>query len=277
MNIKRILIIGGDTRFDYLLSAFAEDGYTVSRFDGSKPLKTALSECDAVVLGLPASNNDKTINAAMEEPILIKDLFRLIGGNCLLLAGKMSDAMKAVADVFSVRWIDYFDRGEFELLNAVPTCEGAIQIAMEELPITLHGADVVITGYGRIGKLLARDLQMLGANVAVCARSAQARAAAKTEGLHAVDFSALPVLAEKADVIFNTVPAQVINRNILTAAKKSLIIDLASKPGGVDISAAKDTGTRVIWALGLPGKVAPATAGNIIKETIYNIFSELGE
>ena len=83
--------------------------------------------------------------------------------------------------------------------------------------------------------------------------------------------------AENAAVIFNTVPAPIIRRDTLTAARNCLIIDLASKPGGVDISAAKDIGTRVIWALGLPGKVAPVTAGNIIKETIYNIFSELGE
>ena len=243
-----------------------------------KPLKKALSESDAVILGLPASLDDKTVNAPLcEDPILLKDLFRLIGSDCLLLAGKMSDAMKAVAEVFSVRWVDYFKREEFELLNAVPTCEGAIQIAMEELPVTLHGSDVVITGYGRIGKILARDLQMLGAHVTVCARSASARAAAKTEGLHTADFSMLPILAESASVIFNTVPSQIIHRDTLTAARTSLIIDLASKPGGVDISAAKDVGTRVIWALGLPGKVAPVTAGNIIKETIYNIFSELGE
>ena len=278
MNIKRILIIGGDTRFDYLLSSLSDDGFLVSRFDGSQPLKTALKQCDAVVLGLPASVDDKTVNANVsDEPILIKDLFRLMGGNCLLLAGKMSDAIKAVADVFSVKWIDYFNRGEFELLNAVPTCEGAIQIAMEELPVTLHGSNAVITGYGRIGKLLARDLQMLGANVTVCARSAAARATAKTEGIHAVDFSMLPVVAETATVIFNTVPTLVIGRETLCAAKNALIIDLASKPGGVDIASAKDVGTKVIWALGLPGKVAPVTAGNIIKETIYNIFSELGE
>ena len=43
------------------------------------------------------------------------------------------------------------------------------------------------------------------------------------------------------------------------------------------MDAARSMGVKVIWALGLPGKVAPVTAGNIIKETIYNIFSELGE
>jgi len=81
----------------------------------------------------------------------------------------------------------------------------------------------------------------------------------------------------KADLVLNTVPQCVINRRELTTAKNALIIDLASKPGGVDMEAAKDLGVKVIWALGLPGKVAPVTAGNIIKETICNILGELGE
>ena len=79
------------------------------------------------------------------------------------------------------------------------------------------------------------------------------------------------------DVVFNTVPDKIIGGNELLTAKNTLIIDLASKPGGVDMEKAKDLGVKVIWALGLPGKVAPVTSGNIIKETILNIFSELGD
>ena len=44
---------------------------------------------------------------------------------------------------------------------------------------------------------------------------------------------------------------------------------------GVDFDAAKDAGVRVIWALSLPGKIAPITAGKIIKDTILNILNEL--
>lgn len=278
MNIKRILIIGGDSRIDRLKDSLLADGYIVKTFSGNDTLKGALDSCDAVILGLPASKDDKYIDAPnLEEPVLIKDLFRLMGKNKLLLAGKMSDAVKAVADVFSVRWVDYFMRGEFEMLNAVPTCEGAIQIAMEEMPITLHSSNAIVTGYGRIGRLLARDLMLLGANVTVCARKPSARAAAFSDGVKAIDFQNLAEAAKSSDIIFNTVPQTVIDRRVLSLAKDSLVIDLASKPGGVDMEAAKDIGTKVIWALGLPGKVAPVTAGNIIKETIYNIFSEIGE
>lgn len=277
MNI-RILIIGGDTRIDYLAQELRNDGCSVKKFSDNDTLKGALDSCDAVILGLPASRDDKTIDAPdLKEPVLIKDLMRLMGSGKILLAGKMSERMKAIADVFSVKWIDYFMREELEVLNAIPTCEGAIQIAMEELPITLHSSKVIITGYGRIGKLLARDLKALGAKVIICARKISARAQARADGFEAIDFPSLSGSIGSADLVFNTVPHCVIDQRILREAKHTLIIDLASKPGGVDMDAARGEGVEVIWALGLPGKVAPVSAGNIIKETIYNIFEELGE
>lgn len=278
MNIERILIIGGDSRINYLSQGLLEDGFKVKTFDGSEPLKTAVEECDAVVLGLPCSRDDKTVDAPdLSESILLKDLFHIMGKNKLLLAGKMSQGTKAVADVFGVKWVDYFMREELEILNAVPTCEGALQIAMEELPITLFGCDVVVTGFGKVAQPIVSALRALGANVTVCARKPSARAKARSFGVNAVDFSSLKECMSRADIVFNTVPQCVINRRELIAAKNALIIDLASKPGGVDMEAAKDLGVKVIWALGLPGKVAPVTAGNIIKETICNILGELGE
>ena len=278
MNIKRILIIGGDTRIEYLAQSLKEEGYEVKQFGGEEPLKTAVSQCDAVVLGLPCSRDDKTVDAPnLKDEILLKDLFRIMGKEKILLAGKMSDGIKAVADVFSVKWVDYFMREELEILNAVPSCEGAIQIAMEELPITLFGANAVVTGFGKIGEMLSLMLRNLGADVTVCARRNAQRAKARTHSLHAAPFSYLGECMSSADIVFNTVPQCVIKREQLMGARDALIIDLASKPGGVDMDAARDLGVRVIGALGLPGKVAPVTAGNIIKETICNIFSELGE
>ena len=278
MNIKRILIIGGDSRTEYLGKALNEEGFCVDFFDESLPLKSAVENADAVILPLPCSRDDKTVEAPnLSEGVLLKDLFHLIGKNKLLLAGKMSDGVKAVADVFNVKWVDYFQREELEILNSVPTYEGAIQIMMEELPKTVFGSNVVVTGFGKVGEPLGAMLKKMGANVTVCARRASQRAKARIMGLQAVDFSYLPECVSDADTIFNTVPGCVIDREVLIGAKNSLIIDLASKPGGVDMEAAKDLGVKVIWALGLPGKVAPITAGNIIKETICNIFGELGE
>ena len=75
----------------------------------------------------------------------------------------------------------------------------------------------------------------------------------------------------------NTIPAKILDRELLNYVNSdSLIIDLASKPGGIDFGAAKELGKNVIWALSLPGKTAPITAGNIIYETICEIITEEG-
>ena len=79
------------------------------------------------------------------------------------------------------------------------------------------------------------------------------------------------------DIIFNTIPSLILDDEILAKVKKdALIIDLASKPGGIDFDAAKSYGLKVIWALSLPGKIAPVSSGAIIKDTIMNIIKELG-
>ena len=50
--------------------------------------------------------------------------------------------------------------------------------------------------------------------------------------------------------------------------KNTLIIDVASKPGGVDFEYAKRNGYKVIHALGIPGKIAPRTAATYMKNII---------
>jgi dipicolinate synthase subunit A len=44
----------------------------------------------------------------------------------------------------------------------------------------------------------------------------------------------------------------------------------------VDFEKARDLGVKAIWALSLPGKVAPLTAAEFIRDTVYNIMDELG-
>ena len=56
--------------------------------------------------------------------------------------------------------------------------------------------------------------------------------------------------------------------------KGTLLIDLASRPGGVDFNAAAELQIKTIWALSLPGRVAPKSAGQIIKTTILNMIRD---
>ena len=81
---------------------------------------------------------------------------------------------------------------------------------------------------------------------------------------------------EKFDVIINTIPYMLLDRDALDNVKKDvLVIDLASNPGGVDKVAIKEKQIKFVWALSLPGKVSPVTSAEFIKETLYNVVKEI--
>ncbi|MCL2035084.1 MAG: dipicolinate synthase [Oscillospiraceae bacterium] len=163
------------------------------------------------------------------------------------------------------------------IANATPTAEGAIEIALHELPVTIFGSSCIIIGYGRIAKVLARLLIAFGAKVRVAARSHSDLAWAKINGCEAVSINELSHYLCDVDCLFNTVPVTILGEEKLSILpRRCLVIDLASKPGGVDFEIAKTLGIKTIWALSLPGKVAPYTAGEIILSTIMNILTERG-
>jgi len=295
MSKKRFLIIGGDLRYFKLAMLLKKDGncVTIYGYDSilgklkeeerenieiAKNLSNAIDENDVIIGPLPCSNDDETINAPFtSEKIYLNDVFKMLKKNQIFIAGKISSKISQLAKVYNVYTLDIFEREELTVLNAIPTAEGAIQIAMEELPITLHHSNALILGFGRIGKILAKMLQGIGANVYVEARKYSDIAWIKSYNYIPVHLNELGNFVSKADVIFNTVPSLILNEEMLKLVKKDcLIIDLASKPGGVDFDKAKLLGLKVIWALSLPGKVAPESAAKFIKDTIYNMLDELG-
>ena len=193
----------------------------------------------------------------------------------LIFGGRLTEELGKQFTPHGLSIYDYFSREELAVQNAVPTAEGAIQLAMEELPITVRDARCLVTGYGRVAKALTRALTALGAHVTVAARRCSDRAAAQCEGCAAVTPDEIP-LGDGYDVYFNTVPALLFPAEVLERLPKgALLIDLASRPGGVDFTAAAACGVRTVWAQSLPGRVAPKTAAAIIRRTVFNLIREL--
>ena len=155
---------------------------------------------------------------------------------------------------------------EIAILNSIPTAEGAIQRAMEELPVTLHGSPVVVVGFGRCGMTLARMLGGIGARVCVVARGAGQRARAYEMGFEAEGIDGLKErVSPRTRAVFNTVPARLLTREVLQAMRRdAVVIDIAQTPGGTDFDAARELGIKAFLELGIPGKVAPKTAGEIL-------------
>lgn len=170
---------------------------------------------------------------------------------------------------------DFRERDDFALANAVPTAEGAIAMAMDMTDIVLHGAKVAVFGSGRIAWPLGLKLEALSASVLLVARRPDALAQAAAFGLEPVDLKEAGPRLAAVDVVFNTVPAPVLTRELLAHLPAgAVIIDLATAPGGTDFAAAASLRLRAVLAPGLPGKVAPKTAGRIVAEVVRTTILE---
>ncbi len=284
LRAKNIWVVGGDPRQAALAGLLADDGHSVHTYAleqgegmACEPSLAGADRADCVVLPLPAAGPDGGLNAPLSAGRCgLDEVLDALRPGQLVCAGMAGERLRAQAERRALMLRDYFAREELAVLNAIPTAEGAIQIAMEELPITLHNARVLVIGFGRLGKALAPRLRALGARVWVSARRYEQRAAAESMGLDSEGMERLADWLCSYDLVFNTVPAPVLGLEELAALKGgALVVDLASRPGGVDMDAAATLGVRVVWALSLPGKVAPVTSGRYIKDTVYHIMEEL--
>ncbi|MBP3917616.1 MAG: dipicolinate synthase subunit DpsA [Clostridia bacterium] len=287
----KLALLGGDLRQMVTAKSLAEDGYEVAvwgidTYAGdwggvtrAADLCSAVCGADLVVLPLPVTQDDIRLHCPLtKKNILLKDIFCVLTPGQQVIGGKVTEAVRTLASEYGITVSDYLQREELAVANAVPTAEGALAIAMAEVPYTIHGARCLVLGYGRIGKTLAHTLSAIGANVTVAARKAEDLAWIRSNGHTALSMEDL--LCDDGgplsyDIVFNTVPKQIVGASLLSRLPKDvLLLDLASAPGGIDRDYAETHGYHIVWALSLPGKTAPVTAGKIIGESIRSILKE---
>lgn len=287
---KKITFLGGDARQIMAASELASYGYCVSAFFGEEEkeetllkyisIKDAIENSDIIILPLPASVDGVLLNAPFlkSEQISLLKIVDIITVKKMVIGGRIPEnIMQALIDK-GVWVIDYFKSEAFQIENAYTTSEAALSIAMNNLKKNIRGARFAVTGYGRIARTLTELLLKLGAQVCVLARKESDIAWAKLSGASAmrIEPQSINALAHGYDIIFNTVPSWLFFESFLSSLdKNTLIIDLASSPGGVDVSAAKKLSSKVLWASSLPGKYAPESAGKLIANCIKDIVSEV--
>lgn len=283
---ETISVIGGDLRQLTLAKLLAADGCKVTvygfsnqvtdeKIEQTADISVALDN-EVVILPVPVSFDGIYINTPYsDDKITLETLTDSINPSSLVFGGRISSELSATLTKKGIKHRDYTERDELAIKNAIPTAEGAIEIAISETPITLHNSKCLVLGYGKVGKILAKSLYALGSKTHVVARKYADLALIEGHGYYPLSVNEAKSRLDEFDIIFNTIPALILGENELKKVNPdTLIIDLASKPGGVDFDTAKRLGIHVIWALSLPGRVAPLTAGMIIKETICNMIAE---
>ena len=180
---KRLAVLGGDERQIFAAHTLAQNGFSVTLWGfGEQQVSVPTLSCadawqataataDAVILPIPVSFDAIHLQcpACTGFPLRLTAIIDQMEQG-ILLGGKIPSSLRAYAEEKGIICVDYFDSEELQLRNAIPTAEGAIGIAMKELPVTLFGTSAAVIGYGRIGALLAQRLKALGMRVYVYAR-----------------------------------------------------------------------------------------------------------
>ena len=287
---KTFTIIGGDLRIIKLAKILSEDNnevyvYGLENVEELKEIKNiifceklqdAVKQSEIIIGPIPFSSDGININTPFSnKKISIRELMHNINAK-ILIAGNILPEVYDLANDEYIEIIDIMKREELAVLNTIATAEGAIEIAIANTNKIIHGSQILILGFGRIGKVLARKLAGLSAKVTCAARKDEDLAWIRAYGHMETNINTLGQNLEKYDIIMNTVPHTILTEERLKYVKQDcLLIDLASNPGGIDKKVAKERNLKLVWALELPGKVAPTTTAEFLKDTIFNVLKEI--
>ncbi|MDF9407302.1 MAG: Dipicolinate synthase subunit A [Pelotomaculum sp. PtaB.Bin013] len=283
-----VAVIGGDARYLDMIEELLASGIRVNVM--GLPVKTGTSgvvlssslvQCmngvKAVVLPILGIDDKGFLHCVLSEQTLTlkEEIMATLPADTLVFTGLAGALLKQMTTSLGLRLVELMNLDEVAILNSIPSSEGVVQMAMEMLPITIHGSSAFVIGFGRTGRTLARLLSAMGAQTGVVARKNADLARIVEMNLRPVPFAEMKSCLGEADMIFNTVPAPVLTEDILTGITSgTVIIDLATAPGGTDFHAAERLGIKAVLAPSLPGRVAPKTAGRILAEAITRYLAE---
>ena len=286
MEQQKLLILGGDRRMAYTASYLTEWGYSVCAYANScaetmadvlsvASLAEAMAFCDRIIMGIPFTRDGVTMYAPFcDETISIDDILDLTKPRHSFSVGNPGGFLTSCIKR-GARCVDYGQREDFALYNAVPTAEGILALLIGNLPVTVWDSKILILGYGRIGKSLASMLNSLGAKVTASARKATDFAMMDIAGVRSITTGNYGGL-DRFDAVVNTIPCVTADEGFyVQLGEGCVVIDASSAPGYMDRAAAQSQGVTLIDAFGLPGKTAPATSGKIIAKTVTDIFRQI--
>ena len=282
----KFAIIGGDLRMIKLAVLLAKDKNLVytyaienaqelqqnSNIISCKTLQEINENADIIIGPIPFSSDGITINTPFSNIKLeIEEVFKILS-NKTFIAGPISQNIQEKAQKQNIKIIDIMKEEELTILNTIATAEGTIQVAIANTQINIQGSNILILGFGRVAKMVAKKFKQLDANVTCAARKVEDIAWIKAFGYQATNINTIGENLINYDIIINTVPQIIITKERIQYIKpETLLIDLASKPGGFDVKEIQNRNLKYVWALALPGKVAPMSTAMFIKDTIYRI------
>ncbi len=257
-----VTIISDSYRHGCLADELKRDGFDVELYDNAREIPERI-EADIIVLPIPTVKADGLFNLGMD---------------CLFTTEDIIDRTKADSHIITCNYEcknrKFTDINRFEpftSMNAVPSAEGAIFEAMKNSDIPLFGSQTLVTGYGRIGKIIAHRMKSFCSEVTVAARNVKDIYSAQSLGYKTIDYARLDENVSKFDFLFQTVPFPILTDKVLINTR-GLIIELSSKCAGTDSKFAKANSNRLIYCPGIPEKYSKEYAAKIFSDSVKNII-----
>ena len=274
-NIKlaQLLAKENDMLYTYGLEK-AEEINNIENIKKCNTFEEMVEKANCIIGPIPFTKDNTNVNMPYcEKNVAIYDCVKNIE-KMTLLTGQIPKEIEEMAGK-DIKIVDLMKNEELTIFNTIATAEGTIQVLMENTDKILQGMKVLVLGFGRVAKVVARKLEGLQMDLTCAARRSSDLAWIETYGYLSENIYDLKELS-KYDVIINTVPSLIIGENQLEKVKKDvIIIELASYPGGIDFEKAKERNIKVISAMGLPGKVAPESSALYVKRAVSNILKEI--
>ncbi len=282
-----IAFIGGDARQLEVIKKCVKMDATVtligfdnldSKFQGvhlKELSEEVLNDVDALMLPIVGTDEEGNVESIFSQNTikLTENYLSNLPKTSRVYTGMAKPYLKKMCSDLQVELVELLDRDEVAIYNSIPTAEGTIMMAIQNTDFTIHDSNVVVLGFGRTGITVARAFQGLGAHVRVAARKPEHIARIYEMGFKPFHFDDLDKQVHDVDFLFNTVPHMVVTAKVIAnMPHQALIIDLASKPGGTDFRYAEKRGIKALLAPGLPGIVAPKTAGIIIANVLTRLI-----
>lgn len=258
----KILCIGGDARMLYTADFLSAERLFMGNFP------EPAGKFDGIVLPVPLSKDGESINAPLSNTsVTFSIILQYAEKNAVVFAGGTCEKLEMLCRENNFSLVNYFASERLALKNAALTAEAAACLLSQNGDEALLGAKILVTGYGRIAKFLAKYLKTFGGEVTIAARNPAVRAAAELEGYSAVDINGV---SGSFDYCANTVPAHVLPDTFF--GKTGTYMELATLDGEREKRLCSENGKKYIAAGGLPGKHFPKTAGKFIAEEITQLI-----
>lgn len=285
----QIAVIGGDARQLEIIRKLTELDAKLSligfeqldhAFTGAVKEKideVDFSNIDACILPVAGTDLEGHVETIFsnEKVLLTEAILSTAPEHCTIYSGISNSYLNGITEKTNKKLVKLFERDDVAIYNSIPTVEGTIMMAIQHTDFTIHSSNIVVLGLGRCGMSLARTFHALGAKVKVGARKSEHLARITEMALTPFHLNDLKNEVKDTDILINTIPYPIVSAAIISKMPAhTLIIDIASKPGGTDFRYAEKRGIKALLTPSLPGIVAPKTAGKILADVLAQLLQD---